>query len=92
MYHSVSTGGAAGRQLWTCAFIHWVDSPYRCHHRHPMMAFFTVTLIDLFYVFGLWCHSCSDSQMQSQAELITEEDLQQIQERESAIRQLEVRL
>lgn len=35
-------------------------------------------------------HPRSYSQVQSQAEIITEEDLRLIQERESAIRQLEV--
>ncbi|XP_075904448.1 syntaxin-7 isoform X2 [Nelusetta ayraudi] len=39
--------------------------------------------------FGHMPSFLGDSQVQSQAEVITEEDLQQIQERESAIRQLE---
>ena len=35
---------------------------------------------------------CSDSQVQAQADAITEEDLRLIQERESSIRQLEVHI
>lgn len=87
------TGGAAWRQLWTCAFFHWVAPPPYHHHGHRIFSsFFTVVHIELFDLIGLWFHPCSDSQLQSQDVAITEEDLQQIQERESAIRQLEVRL
>lgn len=40
---------------------------------------------------AMWCACiCSYSQVQTEAEAITEEDLRLIQERESSIRQLEV--
>lgn len=44
-----------------------------------------------YYYFLIYIWSCSDSQVQAQTEAITEEDLRLIQERESSIRQLEVK-
>lgn len=82
------TGRPARGQLWKCVSIPTVSLLFLS------IIFLSVIISHCYFNYSncIRICSCSDSQVQAQSEAITEEDLKLIQERESAIRQLEVQI